>query len=305
MNIQIPGTVNLAVGVPLQLLFLAALGSAFHMDLRQDCRKRPAATALLIGLIAGLSLSLIARLVLDDGALGALCRGYYKTGLPDAFWVVADFAARLLFVSGVSGLIVVWLAVRFWVRGIRADKTTMLLAGALIGLAVGAGAEVARVRWGSAAAMCPPRLVFCSLMGGLLGLVCRWFLFRKGRFQFGIKDLLALTLVWAIFLSWLGPQWRRYDDEDQAVREIEAILGKPVQCQRSEGWTGLEYVSHLQFPQCRIADEQVGPLIVQLRRLPRLSFVHGGPIAFSRAAESRLQEALPRLTLGLRQLTVE
>jgi hypothetical protein len=295
---HIPSIAGMAIGVPLQLLLLAALGFGFYGDLCRDCRKRPAAVALLTGMMGGIVFRLVILLVTDDGTYGALCRSFCSSNLPDSFWIFADFIEQGLLGFGGLGLILAWLVVRYGVRGIRPDKTTTLIAGVLAGLVVGAIVEYSQVRWGNARAMNSARLVFFSLLGGFLFLVSRPFLFRKGRFQFGIKNLLAYTVVWALVFGWLGPQWTRYQSESEAMASLATSLGGPVECQRIEGLVGLAYVHYIDFPPCTITDAQVDTVIAELERLPRLAFVYTGSASISKQGLKRLEDALPHVHIG-------
>jgi flagellar biosynthesis protein FliR len=59
MNMHVPTGYWMLFAVPLQLLFLAVLWHYVSKDLQQGYGKRLAARALLIGLIAGISVGLI------------------------------------------------------------------------------------------------------------------------------------------------------------------------------------------------------------------------------------------------------
>jgi hypothetical protein len=295
---HIPSITGMAISVPLQLLLLAAWGMGFFSDLRRDCRKGPVVAALLTGVAAGILVRLVILLATDDGTYGALCRSNYNSNLPNTFWIIADLIERGLLGFGGLGLTLAWLVVRYSVRGIRPDKTTMIIGGALAGLAVGAAVEYSQIHWGSLRAANPPRIVLFALLGGFLSIVSRPFLFRKGRFQFGIKNLFALTVVWALIFDWLGPQWSRYQAENDAMASLATLLGGPVQCSRTEGLVGLAYVDTIHLPPCKIADAQVDAVIAQLRRLPRLYLVDAELDTTSAQGLKRLKEALPGVTFG-------
>ena len=228
---HIPSFLGMAISIPLQLLLLAGLAGCFLRDLQRDCSRKGQVTAALVaGMLAVMWLRLVILFVADDGTYGSICRRNYNSTLPDSFWIIADFIEQGLLGSGGLGLTVVWLAIRYSVRGIQADKTTTIIVGALTGLAIGAIIEYSQVCLGNERAMNPPRLSLFALLGILLSLVSRLFLFRQGRFQFGIKNLLALTAVWALIFGLLSPQWSRYQSETEAMASLATALGGPVRC---------------------------------------------------------------------------
>jgi hypothetical protein len=295
---HIPTVTGMAISLPLQLLLLAALSFGFYGDLCRDCRKRPVAVALLAGMIGGIVLRLVILFVTDDGTHGASCRSFHGSNLPDSFWIIANFIEQGLFVFGGLGLTLAWLVVRYGVRGIQPTKTTLVLGGAGAGLVVGAIVEYARIHWGNSGAIDPPRLFFCALLGAFLSLVSRPFLFRKGRFQFGIKNLLAYTVVWALVFGWLGPQWSRYQAESESLASLATVLGGPVQCQRVEGLAGLAHVNMIYLPRCTIADVQVDDIVVRLKRFPHLHSVDITSATLSQQGTERLRSALPKVAFG-------
>jgi hypothetical protein len=288
-----------AVIVLFEFFLLAALWIGFFNDLRPHCTKNLARAVLFTGVSAGIALRSIYLLVANQATLGNLWRNFDGMASADIFLAATNFVASDLFGCGVAGLFATWLVGRTWVRGIRPDKTTMFIAGAVGGLGVGLLSELVRVHWRIASGVQPPRLFLCALIGGLFSVIfLRKLLFRDGRFQFSIKSLLVLTLVWAVVLGLLSPQWNRYDQEERAVREIEAILGQPVECRRMAGFVGLEYVSAVKFPTARIPDEKVAPLVTQLRRFPQLDYIEVSGTTFSPEATRHIQEAWPSIRPG-------
>jgi len=289
----------MAINVPVQLLLLAGLFGCYLRDLQRCCRrKEPTTAVLLAGMLAIMSICLVIFFVTDDGTYGSRCRTFYNSDLPDTFWIIASFIEQGLLVLGGLGLTVTWLATRYLRGGIRPDKTTTMIAGILVGLAAGAMIEYSQVRWGNERAMNPPRLVFFALLGGFLALVSRPFLFRKGRFQFGLKSLFALTAVWALIFGLLSPQWSQYQSETDAMASLATLLGGPVRCSRVEGLAGLAHVSCIDLPRCKIDDDKLDAVILQLRRLPRLRFVNTKAATLSQQGLERLENALPGVDCG-------
>ena len=296
---QVPSTIGVAVSASFQLLLLACLLSFFLGDLQRCCTsKRRTTTALLAGALAVMLLRLVVLLVTDDGTYGPICRRHYSSDLPDSFWIVADFIEHGLLGFGGLGLVATWLAIRYWAGGIRPDKTTATIIGVLTGLAIGAAVEYSQVLSGSAGAMNPPRLVFFSLLGGFLALVSRLFLVRKGRFQFSLRSLLALTAVWALIFGLLSPQWSRYQSETEAMSSLATLLGGPVRCARTEGLVGLAHVDFIDLPAGKIDDAKLDAVITQLKRLPHLISVNVKMAALSQQGFERLENALPGVSLG-------
>jgi hypothetical protein len=295
---HIPSITGMAILLPVQLFLLAAWGVALYGDLHRDCRTRPVVVTLLTGTVVAILFRLAVLLITNDGTYGARCRSFYNNDLPDSFWIAADLVEQGLLGYGGLGLTLAWLLIRYSVRGIRATKTTLVLGGALAGLGVGAIVEYARIHWGNSGAADPPRLVFCALLGAFLSLASRPFLFRKGRFQFGIKSLLAYTVVWALVFGWLGPQWSRYQAESETLGSVATLLGAPVQCERIEGFTGLAYVNTVYLPRCAIADAQVDAIIPHLQNLSHLHGVQISSATLSEEGKRRLRSALPKVAIG-------
>jgi len=299
MGNQIPSTIGLVINIPVQLLLLAGFFSCCLGDLQRCCRRKgPTAATLLAGIVVVMLLRLAFLLVTDDGTFGTSCRTCYNSNLPDSFWIIIDLLGQGLLVFGGLGLTVTWLATRYLRGGIRPDKTTTMIAGILVGLAAGAMIEYSQVRWGNERAMNPPRLVFFALLGGFLALVSRPFLLRKGRFQFGLKSLFALTAVWALIFGLLSPQWSQYRSKTDAMASLATLLGGPVRCARVEGMAGLAHVSYIDLPRCKIDDDKLDAVIVQLRRLPRLRFVNTKTATLSQQGLERLENALPGVDCG-------
>ncbi len=243
MTLGIPTAWGMVFALFFQALFLAFFFTLFLSGLRKDYGPRPAAAVLLAGTVAGVAVGLTAVLLGDNRVFVSHCRTFEKSELPDVVLIVAGFfQGSGLFSAGGAGMVLAWLGARYWRRGIRPDKTTTLIVGLLVGLGVGAIVELARVRWGDARGVNPARLSLFTFLGGLLFLVSRPFLFHGGRFQFGIKHLLGLTVVWALVFGWLGPQLSRYQAETETLASLAKLLGGPIQCERHEGFTGLEYV---------------------------------------------------------------
>ena len=209
-----------------------------------------------------------------------------------------NFVEQGWFGFGVLGLILTWLAIRYWRGGIRPDKTTATIVGILVGLAVGAIAEYSQVAGGYVRAMNPPRLVLFSLLGGFLALVSRVFLVRQGRFQFGLKNLFALTAVWALIFGLLAPQWSQYRSETEAVASLATLLGGPVRCTRIEGLVGLARVYSVELPPCTIDDDKLDIVVTQLKRLSRLRNVDTRAAAISPQGLKRLRKALSDVGFG-------
>jgi hypothetical protein len=227
------------------------------------------------------------------------CRTFEKSELSDFILIVAGFfqGSGLLSAGGV-GMVLAWLAARYWRRGIRADKTTMAIGGALAGLAVGGIVEFSQIRWGNSGGVDPPRLTFFAVLGVFLCLASRPFLFRHGRFQFGIKSMLAYTVVWALVFGWLGPQWSRYREESATLSSLAAMIGAPVQCERLKGLSGLAYVHVVFFPKCRVADTEIDGIVDHLKRLSRVRIVIIPPDTVSSDGLQRLKKALPSAHFG-------
>ncbi len=151
---HIPSTTGMAISVPVYLLLLAGLLGCFLGDLQRCCTsKRRTTVALLAGVLVVVLLRLAVLLITDDGTYGPVCRQYYKSNLPDSFWIVAEFVEQDWFGFGLLGLVATWLAIRYWAGGIRPDKTTAIIVGVLAGLAIGAAVEYSQVVSGYARAM--------------------------------------------------------------------------------------------------------------------------------------------------------
>ncbi len=266
---------------------------------KHQYRPRRAAAVLFAGTVAGVAVGLTTVLLRDNRVFVSHCRTSTKSELPDCILVIAGFfQGSGLFSAGGAGIVLAWLAARYWRRGIRADITTMIIGGALAGLAVGAVVEWAQIRWGNSGGVDPPRLSFFALLGAFLSLASRPFLFRKGRFQFGIKNMLAYTVVWALVFGWLGPQFARYRAESTTLASLARVLGAPVQCERLEGLTGLAYVHAVYLPRCTIADTQIDAVAGHLKRLSRLWSVDITSATLSKEGLQRLKGAVPGVHFG-------
>jgi hypothetical protein len=299
MGNHLPSTIGLAINIPFQLLLLAGLFSCCLRDLQSCCgRKGRTAAALLAGIVVVMLLRLAFLLITDDGTFGTRCRAYCNSALPDCFWITIDFLGYGLLGFGGLGLIVTWLATRYLRGGIRPDKTTATILGILVGLAVGAIVEYSQVAGGYVRTMNSSRLVLCSFLGGFLALVSRPFLFRKGRFQFGLKNLFALTAVWALIFGLLSPQWSQHRAETEAMSSLATLLGGPVRCTRIEGLAGLARVNSVDLPPGKIDDAKLDAVIVQLKRLSRLNIVNTKTAILSQSELKRLESALPGVHFG-------
>jgi hypothetical protein len=306
MGNQIPSAIGLAINIPIQLMLLAGLFGCYLGDLERCCRRKgPTTATLLAGTVAAMLLRLAILLVTDDGTFGPRCRTYCNSNLPDSVWIIIDFLGQGLLGFGGLGLTVTWLTTRYLRGGVRPDKTTATIAGVLVGLGIGAIAEYSQVMSGHVRAMDPSRLFLCSLLGGFLALVSRPFLIRQGRFQFGLKNLFALTAVWALIFGLLTPQWSQHRSETEAMSSLATLLGGPVRCARVEGLVGLARVYGIDLPPCKIGDDKLDAVIVQLRRLPRLSFVNTKAATLSQQGLKRLENALPGVDCGDISSTVE
>ena len=126
---------------------------------------------------------------------------------------------------------------RYWAGGIRPDKTTTSIVGVSLGLAIGAALEYSQVALGHVASDESSASRLFALLGGFLALVSRPFLVRKGRFQFGLKSLFALTAVWALIFGLLSPNGLSYQSETEAMSSLAALLGGPVRCREPKVWS--------------------------------------------------------------------
>jgi hypothetical protein len=332
MGNHIPSYTGSAISLPVQLAFLTAIG-LYLVGSLAACRKRgqarrlkpfssaiselgsepvpffnrlpgehyrPRRAVLTIvgGLFAGVAIWLGVLLANGNAAFGNSCRSFYGSQLPDGFWISAEFVETTFLVSAGLGMVLAWLSARYWARGIRADKTTIFLGGAVLGALAWFVLETVHVRLGHIRAFGPDRLALFIMLGGLLSLAFKPFLFRNGRFQFGIKSLLAVTAVWAVVLSLLCPEFRRYQQEEDTLAAIATVLGKPVQCNRMEGLSGVAHVNYVYLPKCTITEDQVDAIATQLRRLPRLYCVDISSATMSNSCQKRFRDVLPSIDFG-------
>jgi hypothetical protein len=295
---HIPSCTGLAISLPIQLAFLTAIGLCLVGSLGEHYRPRRATLTIVGGLFAGIAIWLGVLLAVGDAAHGSRCRSFYGSQLPDSFWIVAEFFETRLFGSGGLGMVLAWLCARYWARGIRADKTTIFFGGMILGALAWLVIEAIHVRWGHISRFGLDRLVLFMMLGGLLALAFKPFLFRNGRFQFGIKSLLAVTAVWAVALSLLCPQFRRYQEEENTLAAIATLLGKPVQCKRCEGLGGVAHVNYVYLPACTITVDQVDAIAAELRRLPRLDCVDISSATMNDSCKKRFRDALPNIHFG-------
>jgi hypothetical protein len=295
---HIPSPLGLAFSLPLQLCILAILGVATARDLGQDHRWRVAKRIIIGGLVAGVLIRVTVLLVAGDVAHANACRRHYGSQLPDSFWIVAEFVETGLLAWGGLGIILAWLAARFWARGIRADKTTVFIGGLILGALAGVALELAHIHWGHVSSIGGARIAFFTSAGGLLSLICKPFLFRNGRFQFGIKSLLAITAIWALLLGLVCPQFSRYQEEEDTLAAIATILGQPVQCERVEGLSGVAHVDYVFLSKCTLTEDQVDAIVPELRRLRSLRDVDVSSVIMTDSCRKRLRDALPTVGIG-------
>jgi hypothetical protein len=88
-------------------------------------------------LIAGILLGFILLLSTDNDFYETWCSRCNHLELSDIIWVAVLYIDRNLLLASGLGMILAWLSARFWIRDIRADKTTVFVAGIILGLILG------------------------------------------------------------------------------------------------------------------------------------------------------------------------
>ena len=305
-SICIPNIFGLLLGLGFTFIILKAVVGHISRDLGQDCSKWAVTAAVWLGVFGGVGWAVLDELLsVDHVALGNACRQYYGNTWPDVLWGITDVLGRgqLLAFCGI-GLFLAWFGMKTWKRGIQPDKSTFAVAGLVAGLGVGFLAELSRVYWGDSRQINRDRIALFCLLGIGLFLASRPFLVHEGRFRFGIRGMMGVTLVWAVVMACLSPQWSRYDREERAIRQVEAILDVPVETTRHVGFVGLRYAYSLTLPKTRIqiTREQVAPLVEQLHNLTELNFIDGN-VVVSKDVARTLNESLPQV--HFKRLTVE
>jgi hypothetical protein len=112
---------------------------------------------------------------------------------------------------------------------------------------------------------------------------------------FGTILVVALFVLWI----WIAPHFSsRYQAEDESLASLASLFAKPVQYQRVEGVSGLQYVNYVFVPQCTITDDLIGSIVAQLRRFPRLVAVDVMPAKISDHGLKQLRDALPNVGFG-------
>jgi hypothetical protein len=293
MNIFSPSPTVIIINGLLQMLVLAFLAVGLTRNLCRNYRHGVAITVLITGLIAGILLGFILLLSTDNDFYETWCSRCNHLGLGDIFWVAVIYIDKNLLIASGLGMILAWLSARFWIRDIRADKTTVFVAGIILGLILGVIVEVVHIRGGRVSSIDLARFVLFAFLGGILALMGALVLFRNGRFQFGIKDLLAVTAIWALILGSFYPQFSRYQEEEKTLVSLATLLGQPIQCTRRTGWIGLPHVNYIYLPLCTIADDQIDTVISACKRFPDLVGMDVSSTTISDSGLQRLKEALP------------
>ena len=117
-------------------------------------------------------------------------------------------------------------------------------------------------------------------------------------YQFTLRALLGIMLINAMFWGWVASQLPRYRAEKHALASLASLLKAPVGYTRIEGPSGLAYVSRVFLRNCTIEDDQIGVVIAELRKLPRLNTVLTDSLKISETGLARLRDALPHVSFG-------
>jgi len=152
-----------------------------------------------------------------------------------------------------------------------------------------------------------PLVVLFALGTALSGLV-RWLFLPEGEFRYGIKSLFLLALIVAIpgafYAAMQSTIHRRHRSEQEALRELEAIVGERVVCDYLPRSFGVQFAWAVELPSKPLTTAQVDQVARALSRFQHLSFVTI-PDDFAPRDRQRLQAALPHVRVGEYERTVD